>query len=471
MSFVGFLNGNKSFSEKDFKPSPKTHFNILYEHHINILTMSFVLPELFVFDKNGKERFWKIRSEGDTVFRQSGCVGGKPINFERTFEGVNIGKTNETTAKEQAKREAEKMWVKQLSSGYKPKCKEGLKMAAKVEEITTKNGGKNTGASSVIRGRETSNIKDTKNLVSNQTSSTIIPMSASPLKLQKPGVVAKIALKYFDFDEGVYMQWKLDGWRCVARIIDGKVVLTTRNGKQYPWFSSLRSELCNFLNGKEHLDGLDGELYTHRLVGATGKELDHDEKFSIISSMCGLARSKPHELEEQIEFHAFDLVDLSSKVPFKKRYELLNKLFHSKHKRIVLCDTQLSKSQDDIFTYHDSAAQQGYEGCMIRASSGMYTPTRSQYLCKYKHFLDEEFEVCGVERDKGVGKENFSFVLKTRDNKIFKAKPVGSVESRLKMFANADSYKGKMMTVKFQEYSGEGIPRFPISRGLVREDK
>jgi len=145
-------------------------------------------------------------------------------------------------------------------------------------------------------------------------------------------------------------------------------------------------------------------------------------------------------------------------------------LSKNKEQRIVLCDTKKAQQPSDVFTYHDKAAGEGYEGCMVRSGLGAYTSKRSQYIAKYKKFQDEEFEVCGVECDPGVGKENFSFIL-TTGTKKFKAKPVGSIESRIKMFENAKMYKGKMMTVKFQEYSGDGVPRFPISRGVIREDK
>ena len=60
-----------------------------------------------------------------------------------------------------------------------------------------------------------------------------------------PKSVLPKVLKYFDFEEdGVYMQIKLDGWRCVARVHNtpkGTVcIMTTNNGKQFKWFGKLR---------------------------------------------------------------------------------------------------------------------------------------------------------------------------------------------------------------------------------------
>lgn len=38
----------------------------------------------------------------------------------------------------------------------------------------------------------------------------------------------------------------------------------------------------------------------------------------------------------------------------------------------------------------------------------------------------------------------------------------GTIESRKKMLDNVDSYHGKMLTVKYQEISADGAPRFPV---------
>ncbi len=436
----------------------------------------FVLPILYNIDKLGKERMWKIQATGNSVSRTQGLVGGKLQEYNRTFEGANVGKKNETSAVEQAKCNAESMWVKQLSKGYKPKCKEGLKLMNSVKEVSDKNGGHNTNASAAIRERHAKTIKEKNNCAAKSVDSQIKPMKASLLidekaPLPKPGCLQQKVLKYFNFNNGVYLQYKLDGWRCVARLQNDNVVLTTNNAKQYPWFSSLRKSIKDFIKDKDYLDGLDGELYCHSLIGENG-ELDSDERFSTISSMCGLARSNPHPLEDQICLVVFDLVDKSETIPYCERYKKLKALFRKNvNNRVVLCNTEKVYTPQCIFDYHDKVAALGYEGCMIRASEGVYTKSRSLYIRKYKKFLDEEFEVVGVQKDGGVGDENFAFVMKTKDGRTFGAKPVGTIKARMEMYKNAKNYKGKMMTIKFQEYSGDGVPRFPIARCVIREDQ
>ncbi len=454
---------------------------LLKETSINISFRMYKLPTLYNIDKRGNERSWEATVTGNTVKWYQGIVGGKQQEYNRTFEGKNVGKINETTSEEQAKRASEKMWVDQISKGYKPKCVNGTEMFVKVQAVSNMNGGHNVNASSAIRERKEKLIKSKDTFTVDQVKNVIKPMKATLLideksPKSKPGTLQPKVSKYFDFTLGVYLQWKLDGWRCIAREQDGICVLTTNNCKQYPWFGSLREVLLKFMKGNNILDGLDGELYCHNLYDEKGVELDQDQRFSTISSMCGIARSMPHPCESQICLYVFDLVDLSGKIPFEERYKKLCTLFSDQKdkkvvSRIVLCDTKKVHSIDAIFEYHDEAAGNDYEGVMIRSANGIYSNNRSLTLRKYKQFMDAEFEVVGVRKDAGVDDENFTFMMKTKDCKYFNAKPVGTILARQTMYRNWGIYNGKMMTVKFQGYSDSGIPRFPIARCVIREDK
>ena len=453
---------------------------------------TYYLPILFVTDKSGSERMWKIWVVGDTVHRIQGLIKGKKQPYERIFKGKNIGKKNETTSEEQAKQAAETMWIKQLDKGYLPKCNEGKAMLKRVQKATSSTGGHNINAGAAIRGRK-------EKIISKEKESFAVEVMVKPVKPMKAGkwelkdesnpksVLPKV-LKYFNFEEdGVYMQYKLDGWRCVARVlkVEGKwvVTLTTNNGKQFKWFGTLRGEILKFLNGREGLalDGLDGELYAHRLTDKNRVGLDDSARFSTISSICGVARSEPHELEDQINLVVFDLVDLSGRLTQDERFENLKKFFSHKPpntSHVQMCETRVANFLEDAIEYHDEVAQKGYEGIILRSRDLTYTDKRSLKMRKYKNFLDREYPIVDVEKDDGVDNEYFVWVLEdpdtpnpeTGESQKFKAKPKGSREDREYWYQNYLEYLGKSMTVKFQEYSEDGIPRFPIAIG-IREDQ
>jgi len=49
---------------------------------------------------------------------------------------------------------------------------------------------------------------------------------------------------------------------------------------------------------------------------------------------------------------------------------------------------------------------------------------------------------------------------------MFTVRPKGTKESRMKLFLEGDKYINKLLTVIFQEYSSDGIPRFPVGKGV-----
>jgi ATP-dependent DNA ligase len=459
----------------------------------------FNLPPLFNIDKKGAERTWIIWSEGSKVTRVQGITDGKMQTYHRDFLPKNVGKKNETSGEEQAKREAERMWVKQLDKGYMPRCKEGKKMLDRIKSVTSESGGHNINATAAIRGREMKDIKvsSSDKLSSPNLELTIIPMKAGVWSLEKK------CLKYFEDPQTkkfrCYLQRKLDGWRGIARLQkDGSVVFTSNKGKQYPWFGHLRKEFEELVRGKNILDGLDGEFYTHSIIDDNGNELDEHSRFQTITSMCGLARTSPHPLENQLRFVVFDLVDLSSTYTQEERFDMLVELFRTSkvHKqyakkqyannsnsgmdlyrldcpfRILICETTYTENIEDIPKYHDIFAGEGYEGVMIRSFDMKYLPKkRSLHIRKHKHFEDAEYPIIGTQLNHGVKVENFVWVLydDVTDTK-FSAKPKGTEEERKYSYEHQEDFIGQLLTVKFQGKSEDGIPRFPIGKSIRTQD-
>ena len=111
---------------------------------------------------------------------------------------------------------------------------------------------------------------------------------------------------------------------------------------------------------------------------------------------------------------------------------------------------------------------QGYEGIMIRESSSTYEiGKRSNYLLKFKMFQTDEYEIIDVKEGTGRDKGTAIWVCTVGDHK-FSVRPEGTIESRRTFLANKDRYIGKNLTVRFQNLTALGIPRFPV--GVVVRD-
>jgi len=80
--------------------------------------------------------------------------------------------------------------------------------------------------------------------------------------------------------------------------------------------------------------------------------------------------------------------------------------------------------------------------------------------------MEEEFKIVGFHEGSGDEKGSVVWDCITKDDKTFAVRPKGTFESRKKLFDDGKKYIGKLLTVIFQEYSGDGVPRFPVGKGI-----
>lgn len=222
----------------------------------------------------------------------------------------------------------------------------------------------------------------------------------------------------------VYVQPKLDGIRCLVYEKDGQTVFQSRNHTFFQSFPHIQA-----VSGMV----LDGELYNHAL------------EFQEITSMV---RKKNHPDLGKLQYHIYDLVGEGT---FEERLAQFRVLPGS-------VETQVVRSEKEIEEYHASCVERGYEGIMIRTPGGLYRQTRSKELLKYKHFKTEEFKVVGHT----VGKEGIPVFECAVGDRTFGVMMKSTLEEKQAMLLEVDTYYGKWLTVKYQELSKDGVPRFPV---------
>lgn len=167
------------------------------------------LPPLFSKTATGAINTWLCWVDGPHVCVRWGQQGGATQDASFRCEPKNVGRSNETTAEQQAIKEAISKWQKQVRLKYSPNPGE---------------------AGSTIRLKPllAANFQDHKH------------------KLRYPAS----------------MQPKLDGLRCLIHLKEGKVLMQSRGGKYYP-LPHIEQELLYPLQCGGGDIVLDGELYLH----------------------------------------------------------------------------------------------------------------------------------------------------------------------------------------------------------------
>lgn len=390
------------------------------------------LPTLYKQTATGAIQGWTVRvfdlgRLGGEVETEYGQVDGQQQKTSDTVsDGKNLGKSNETTPLAQAQLQAQQQWDKKKKQGY---------------------------TESLDKARATTNVLD-----------AIKPMLAHVYEDH----VKKVTWP-------AYVQPKLDGFRCLAIVSDGKCRLYSRTQKEWltmphvvadieDW--SKHNNVPNFI--------LDGELYNHGLrVAAQAEDIEVDGgtlhqtaaevDFNRIASI--VKRNDVHPDHKLVQYHIYDLP--SAPGGFEQRFDALCEMVSDAYSgaSLKIVETNIVESEDDMNAQMAEFLEIGYEGLMYRRADGPYEGKRSHGLLKVKTFQDAEFEVCGVEEGSGrlQGKAGaiWCYADATKTKK-FKAKMRGSIESLVDYLKNFEKYRGRMLTVKYQNLTPDGAPRFPV---------
>ena len=405
------------------------------------------LPTLYKKDTTGKIRQWSVIADGNKFWSEQGTIDGKiVVNKPTVTSPKNVGRSNETTAEEQALAEAKAKWEKKKGGEY-------------FESIKAANGEK---------------------------------------RFFKPMLADKFDDREKDLKYPVITQPKLDGIRCVVQKTDNGIEAFTRNGKQIDSIPHILESLKDFFE-KNPYAILDGELYNHDLRdnfnkitslvrkqtpvrGKSDTDTSFEKKQQEFAERC-------EESKDIIEYWIYDapvvasisgttelvkdMVSVDDNVvfkqndPFADRFNEVIMWFHDKYDHIKVVPTFEAEDKEHLDDYYGKYLDDGFEGQMVRATESPYENKRSKNLLKRKEFMDEEFEVMSIAE--GAGNRSGTakhLVCKNKDGKTFNSNIKGTFEYLEEILKNKKDYIGKLATVKFFQYTPDGVPRFPYAIGF-----
>lgn len=343
---------------------------------------------------------WSIEVSDNSYRTHEGIVGGAITSSKWTYcKGKNTGRSNETTPEEQAIKQANSIVDKKIHAGYR----------YTIEEL-----------SSCDKG-------------------WFQPMLAHKWDNQ------------LSKDAVIFVQPKFDGMRCIVR----KEGMFSRNGKPIVGAPHIYEELKQVFEYFPDII-LDGELYNHELKNDFNEIISHVRKTKPTEEDLQLSRDK-------IQYHCYDSIFKNDRfLTFETRYNIVVNIIINGDLKYVRSVETLLIPISQIHSYLEKYLEQGYEGLMIRLNTP-YENRRSGSLLKYKQFIDEEFEVLDIEE--GVGNRSGMMgrmFFKTKQGRQFTASSRGNEEYFKELLKNKTKYIGKMATVRYQNMTPDGSPRFPV---------
>ena len=359
------------------------------------------MKTIYKKDSKGKIRVLNIWVDGATLHQTSGLEDGKYVLESKRISGKNIGKSNEVSPEQQA--------IKQMKSKITEKLKK--------EYFETREEAIN--------------------------SEVILPMLAHNYKDHSDKI---------NWDEGVYIQPKLDSMRCLAIVKDNQVKFRSRLNTDIleEHGGSIRHLVPHFNNLP---DGIyDGELYAHG--------------YSFQDCMKMVKKYRPG-ISENLKLHCYDYISPES---FEKRFQKLSEIIIGKE-GMELVVTEKIRNEDDLKRYHSQFISDGYEGSMIRhGNEGYKLNADSVNLLKYKDFIDIAIKVIDViPMDNRP--EQGKLICIMEDGQETTVSLALSHEERKEILINKNDYIGQIAEVRFFEYTENNLPRFAACHGFRLDKK
>lgn len=247
----------------------------------------------------------------------------------------------------------------------------------------------------------------------------------------------------------LFCQPKLDGMRCIT----DQNGMNSRNGKKIhsaPHIIDCMSEIF-----KKYQDiKLDGELYCDKLKN----------DFNSIISLVKKTKPTNKDLIESksiIQYWVYDIPSCNEK--FSERTKALKSILEEyPNDYLVFVPTFIVENEKELDDLYYKWLKDGFEGQMVRQDSS-YLCKRTNNLLKRKEFLEEEFEIIEIVEGNGNRRGMAASIrVKKQDGTIFDSNIKGGNKFYEKLLNEKENIIGKLATIRFQNFTPDGIPRFPF---------
>lgn len=359
-------------------------------------------PKLYTRDSLGKTRVWYMEQDAGRYRTVSGLLDGELVTSEWTVaKPKNLGRSNETTADEQASAEIASRYKKQRKLSY------------------------------------FDNIGD-----------------IDQVRFVEP-MLAKLYRDYrdeIDLAEGNWiLQCKFNGMRCVAT----KDGLFTRKGERYLSCPHIEDALKPFF--EKHPEAvLDGELFNEEFR----QQLNEISK--LVRRTVNITQKDLDRSRELVRYYIYDGYGfgLDKERPYHERKRWIDSNVVGKHTHVARVEDFGLKGQGDMDRRYQGLVDEGHEGAILRHKGMKYEHKRSKNLLKVKPEDDDEGEIVDILEGEGNWSGTGKVIKLRWRGKEFDATFKGSMAEAAQFLKDKKKWVGRIVTFLYNGLTGLGTPNY-----------
>lgn len=290
--------------------------------------------------------------------------------------------------------------------------------------------------------------RDVKAGFSSNTINKVWPGLVTDVPYMRCSLPKHAKLKDWPWARGVYSQVKADGM--FAAIDHGLfgVTVMSRNGSPFPvdQLGSLADDVvaCVPIGNQVH-----GEL----LVYGPNGLLPRQESNGILNSIL-----KGGELPEghRVVYKAWDIIPVEEanaknkyRVPYSKRWALLQSVVGTQKRSIELIDSTVVKSYEEALAHYKEQLARGEEGTILKHPDMIWEDSTSKHSVKFKLEVVVDLRVVGFNEGAGKNAATFgSLQCESADGKLKCGVSGFDDKTRLWIHENRDQVLNSIVAVK-----------------------
>ncbi|MWV61553.1 DNA ligase [Helicobacter saguini] len=235
---------------------------------------------------------------------------------------------------------------------------------------------------------------------------------------------------------------------------------------------------------------LDGELWSKRgdfnnIISATNKANPSCEEWSNLNFyVFDVPHFETFDGLESIKIKELDCNKITEKLCFlESRLQILRDFLKGKVTTIRILRQEKLDSISALYSKLDSINALNGEGLVLRKNHAPYTSGRSNYNFKLKKFQDSECKIKEITQGKGKFQGKMGAIICTQTLESFSPnihpKLNDSNKNELIEFKIGSGFSdnlranppkvGTIITYKFQGFSKNGLPKFPVFLRIYKE--
>jgi len=290
-----------------------------------------------------------------------------------------------------------------------------------------------------------------------------------------------------------YGQPKFNGVRCFVSLEEIEIgeglfasreilpVLRSREGLEYTAPITLIKSfiklfnILKFNNYNANEIVFDGEIYVQdwslqRIVSAVKTENENTPNLEFWCYDLAIPNVSQKERLKLLK----DIFIINSQVvePTSITFNNSHLLLGVRYNNIIRVVSHLIKNDEDAKQFFELFINNDFEGQIYRDINATYAfGKRTKALIKEKRWIDEEYQIVDIitsGKDHYEGNPIGKYKCITNDGQQFDVTPALTKKERYYLLKDRAKYIGKLLTVRFYEYTDLGLPRHAIAL-IVRD--